>query len=444
MIVDEYQLKYRIPSLTTDAVVLRKHKNDDFHDILLVTRGNDPEKGKLAFPGGFVDYGEDPEHGCLRELKEETELIGKDVELLTVRGNPKRDPRRHVVSIIYTVNVDPESKPKGADDAKEAKFYDLKDIIENKKDQMAFDHYGVIEELIEKKYRDLYNYKKSEKTEKLKNVNKYIVNNPYNKTIKAFLLRIEQLKLDEPTDYNKMATKKRNLEFYEKEIGDLYEEQLKNIRKKIDETTKEKWQIFDEKNYEMLQIKLKKKQLEKKMDEIRNNLNQNTEEEKLKSEKKPQKKTITISTENNNKIIKQEKTNDDTNTVLKKVKNVLDKTIEDVKEVAKENIMNNSNEKNKREQIEKIKKITNESVDEINRLTKYIVEQSNALIEKLYGENCNKIIFKSIKKEEKNLCKKCSPNTSNSDTRKSRDKEKHKVHKGIRCNGCGNFIWENN
>ncbi len=438
MIVDEYQLKYRIPSLTTDAVVLRKHKNDDFHDILLVTRGNDPEKGKLAFPGGFVDYGEDPENGCLRELKEETELIGKDVELLTVRGNPKRDPRRHVVSIIYTVNVDPDSQPKGADDAKDAKFYDLKDIIENKKAQIAFDHYGVIEELIEKKYKNLYNYKKDKNTDKLKSCNNYIVNNPYNKTIKAFLLRIEQLKLDESTDYNKMAAKKRNLEYYEKEIGDLYEAQLKNIRKNIDETTKEKWKIFDEKNYEMLQIKLKKKYLEKKMDEIRNNPNQNTQEEKLKSEKKPQKKTITISTENN-------KSNDgDTNTVLKKVQKVLDKTIENVKEVAKENIMNNSNEKNKREQVEKIKKITNEAVDEINRLTKYIVEQSNALIEKLYGKDCNKIIFKSIKKEEKKLCKKCSPNTSNSDNIKSRDKEKHKVHKGIRCNGCGNFIWENN
>ena len=104
--IDEYQLKYRIPSLTTDAVVIRKHKNDEYHDILLVTRGNFPEEGKLAFPGGFVEYGEDPEFGCLRELQEETELIGKDIELLTVRCNPKRDPRRHVVSIIYTVKVE--------------------------------------------------------------------------------------------------------------------------------------------------------------------------------------------------------------------------------------------------------------------------------------------------------------------------------------------------
>ena len=154
--VDEYQKKYKIPSLTTDALVLRKHKDDEYHDILLVTRGHDPFAGKLAFPGGFVNYGEDPEHGCIRELKEETELEGKDIELLTVRGDPKRDPRRHVVTIVYLVNVDPDSQPKGGDDAKDAKFYDLKDIIKNQKDNMSFDHFSIIEELVQKKLKDLY------------------------------------------------------------------------------------------------------------------------------------------------------------------------------------------------------------------------------------------------------------------------------------------------
>ena len=154
--IDEYQKKYKIPSLTTDALVLRKHKDDEYHDILLVTRGRDPFAGKLAFPGGFVNYGEDPEHGCIRELKEETELDGKDIELLTVRGDPKRDPRRHVVTIVYLVNVDPDSQPKGGDDAKDAKFYDLKDIIKNQKDNMSFDHFSIIEELVQKKFKDLY------------------------------------------------------------------------------------------------------------------------------------------------------------------------------------------------------------------------------------------------------------------------------------------------
>ena len=157
---DDYQKKYKIPSLTTDAIVLRKHKSDPYHDILLVTRGHDPFEGKLAFPGGSVNYGEDPQDGCLRELKEETELDGKDIELLTVRGDPDRDPRRHVVTIVYIVNVDPDSKPKGEDDAKDAKFYDLKSIIEKEKDNMSFDHYSIIEELVEKKFKDLYKLNK--------------------------------------------------------------------------------------------------------------------------------------------------------------------------------------------------------------------------------------------------------------------------------------------
>ena len=113
--------EYKIPSLTTDAIVLRKHKDDEFHDILLVTRGHEPFAGRLAFPGGFVNYGEDPKDGCIRELKEETNLDGKGIELLTVAGNPKRDPRRHVVSIVYIVSADPDAEPKGGDDAKDAK-----------------------------------------------------------------------------------------------------------------------------------------------------------------------------------------------------------------------------------------------------------------------------------------------------------------------------------
>ena len=149
--------KYKSPSLTTDAIVLRKHKNDSLHDILFVQEVMIHLKTIQHFQGGFVEYGEEPGKGCLRELKEETNLDGKNLELLTVRGEPNRDPRKHVVSIFYVVEVDENSEPKGGDDAKDAKFYDLKNIYNNCKNKIAFDHYGVIEELIHKKFKDLYN-----------------------------------------------------------------------------------------------------------------------------------------------------------------------------------------------------------------------------------------------------------------------------------------------
>lgn len=45
----------------------------------------------MAFPGGHLDYNEDPKDCCLRELKEETGLIGKTIELVNVKGHPLRD-----------------------------------------------------------------------------------------------------------------------------------------------------------------------------------------------------------------------------------------------------------------------------------------------------------------------------------------------------------------
>lgn len=151
-----YKEKYQKPSLAADNIVIRKHKNDNYHDILLVTRGIQPFQGHLAFPGGFIRYGEDPMNGSLRELKEETDLTGNTIELFTVRGNPERDPRKHVVSIIYLVTVDEDAEPKGGDDAKDAKFYDMKDIFENFQNKMAFDHYEVIKNLVESKFRGIY------------------------------------------------------------------------------------------------------------------------------------------------------------------------------------------------------------------------------------------------------------------------------------------------
>ena len=38
---------------------------------MLITRKKETFHGKLAFPGGHIDYNEDPEVACVRELEEE-------------------------------------------------------------------------------------------------------------------------------------------------------------------------------------------------------------------------------------------------------------------------------------------------------------------------------------------------------------------------------------
>lgn len=50
--------------------------------LLMILRGKAPKEGWWAMPGGFVDLGESPEEGAVREFEEETGLIAEEVELI--------------------------------------------------------------------------------------------------------------------------------------------------------------------------------------------------------------------------------------------------------------------------------------------------------------------------------------------------------------------------
>lgn len=73
-----------------------------------------------------------------------------NIELFTVKGKPNRDPRGHTISIFYLVEVGGKDLPQAADDAETAQFYELNEIVKRKED-FAFDHFDVLEELIKKK-----------------------------------------------------------------------------------------------------------------------------------------------------------------------------------------------------------------------------------------------------------------------------------------------------
>mgnify|MGYP003444130522 CR=1 FL=1 len=74
-----------IPSLAVSIVVR------DNGRFLLVERANDPGRGMFAFPGGRVENGEDLRKAALRELAEETALIGADLMCLCDLYLPGKD-----------------------------------------------------------------------------------------------------------------------------------------------------------------------------------------------------------------------------------------------------------------------------------------------------------------------------------------------------------------
>ena len=124
------------PALAVDAAVQRGE------DVLLIQRKYPPMVGHWGLPGGFVERDEDPLEAVLRELKEETGLIGSNPELLMVMGEPQRDPRKHIVSIVYSVSV-AEGEPAAGDDAADARFWPLSAILAGDV-PMAGDHLQIV------------------------------------------------------------------------------------------------------------------------------------------------------------------------------------------------------------------------------------------------------------------------------------------------------------
>jgi 8-oxo-dGTP diphosphatase len=134
---------YELPAVTADAVTFSISGGALM--TLLVQRGQPPFKGKWAIPGGFVQIDESLRRAAERELLEETGVRADAIEQIRAFGDPGRDPRMRVISVAFLCLVKPDlPEPRAADDAADARWYDLADTPE-----LAFDHTKILKSAID-------------------------------------------------------------------------------------------------------------------------------------------------------------------------------------------------------------------------------------------------------------------------------------------------------
>jgi 8-oxo-dGTP diphosphatase len=121
----------RGPGLAVDCIILLDGK------VLLIHRRNPPHG--WALPGGFVEYGETVEDAVRREMKEETGLDLQDLRQFRVYSDPARDPRGHVVSVVFAARG--IGKPEAGDDADRYRLIDLSAVPES---ELVFDHAKIL------------------------------------------------------------------------------------------------------------------------------------------------------------------------------------------------------------------------------------------------------------------------------------------------------------
>lgn len=114
------------PRLASSAIVERAGR------YLLVRRGNPPAADLYAFPGGRAEPGETPAETALRELEEETGIIGRNPRLFeTYELLPEAGVAgSHYLLSVFRVDADGDSLAEARSDAIDAGWF-LPDEIDD-------------------------------------------------------------------------------------------------------------------------------------------------------------------------------------------------------------------------------------------------------------------------------------------------------------------------
>lgn len=130
---------HKTPDIAADVIIRY------MGGIVLIKRRYPPHG--WAIPGGHINVGETVEQAAIREAREETGLNVNLIRQFHVYSDPKRDPRKHTVSVVFI--GEGKGELKAGDDAEDAKVFAEK---ETKDLDIAFDHTAILMDYFNNRY----------------------------------------------------------------------------------------------------------------------------------------------------------------------------------------------------------------------------------------------------------------------------------------------------
>jgi len=105
----------------------------DRGEILLVKGSRGLTEGRWSLPGGFLRFGEGPQEGLLREIREELRVEGHIESLLDVRAKLGETSRLHWMMLFYRISLSGTLDP-DPDEIAGARYFPLQEAADQLSD----------------------------------------------------------------------------------------------------------------------------------------------------------------------------------------------------------------------------------------------------------------------------------------------------------------------
>ena len=92
--------------------------------ILLVKGSRGLTEGRWSLPGGFLRFGEGPQEGLLREMREELRVEGRIESFIDVRAKLGEMSKLHWIMLFYKISL-PKEMDLDPDEIAEARYFPL-------------------------------------------------------------------------------------------------------------------------------------------------------------------------------------------------------------------------------------------------------------------------------------------------------------------------------